>query len=182
MKDWSLSEIRREDPPTPARIYALLRSTWRAGRSFSRSHGGSARFEVFARFPTHMYRLLVALLVLNLAQVTAGYACSMAGEVVQPVCCCDAAASRICSEPNSNCSTAEMVGSESAGCCSIVLRSGIGAAEQTATAMPNAPSLIQLATEAIPVLRRGDGITPLDARSLTYVTSPVYLLTGRLRR
>jgi hypothetical protein len=107
-----------------------------------------------------MYRLLVALVVLNLTQVTAGYACSMAGDVVQPVCCCDAAASR--------------------SCCSIVLLSGIGAAEQTVTATPNAPS--QPAPEAIPVLRQPDGVTPLDARSLAYATSPVYLLTGRLRR
>lgn len=129
-----------------------------------------------------MCRLLIALVVLNLAQVTAGYACSMAGQVVQPVCCCDAAASRTCSEPTSKCSTSEMVGAASGGCCSIVLLSGIGGMEQTTATTPNAPSFIQPATEAIPALRRAVGVTPLDARSPTYATSPVYLLTGRLRR
>ena len=144
----------------------------------------SARFNVIARSLSHtyVYRLLVALIVLNLAQVTAGYACSMAGEVVQPMCCCDAAASRTCSEPNSNCSTSAMVASAGGGCCSIVLLSGIGAVEQTGAAAPNAPLLSRWAPEAIPVLWRADGVTPLDARSLTYATSRVYLLTGRLRR
>ena len=52
--------------------------------------GEGARFKVIAR--SLMYRLLVALIVLKLARVTADYACSMSGEVVQPICCCDAAA------------------------------------------------------------------------------------------
>ena len=167
---------------TGGRFYVLAGCALARWKPLSRGDGGSAKFGAVARLHMYMYRLLVALVVLNLVQVTAGYACSMAGEVVQPVCCCDAAASRACSEPNSNCSTSAMVGSASGDCCSIVLLSGVGAVEQTTTATPNAPSSIQPAPKAIPVLRRAVGVTPLDARSLTYAASPVYLLTGRLRR
>lgn len=126
-------------------------------------------------------RLLAILIALSLSWVTAGYACSMAGAVAQPACCCDEGSQQPCPNPSTQCALGAMTEISSDACCSIIVTSGAGALGKAETlTVPDLPLLTSPEAEpAVAPISLG-----AEPSRLTHdrSTPRIYLLFGHLLR